>query len=173
MVAALAFAGIGGVLAGPAQAGIVINVPASAPTIEAGIDVGSHGDTVLVAPGTYVEHIDFKGKAIEVRSSAGPRSTVIGGGGTSVVVVFKSGETRSPVLNGFTITHGLLGSEGGPGLISGAGVGINDASPINYVPGLTVPNLVVVKVAPGARPTCTTAGGSTHLVADVAGWFAG
>ena len=64
-----------------------------------------------------------------MKSSAGPASTVIDGGNTSVVVVFKSAETRASILRGFTITHGLLPSVGGPGVLSGAGIAIADASP--------------------------------------------
>ena len=47
---------------------LTIHVPADEPTIQDGLDVAVGGDTVLVAPGTYVENIDFIGKAITVRS---------------------------------------------------------------------------------------------------------
>src|SRR5438270_13816905 len=90
-----------------------INVPVDQPTIQAGIDAASGGDTVLVAPGTYVENINFRGKGITVKSSAGAKATTIDGNSAGSVVTFKTGETRAAVLDGFTITHGLDISNGG------------------------------------------------------------
>jgi len=113
--------------AGPAHAAGVISVPAGQPTIQAAINAASAGDTVVVAPGIYHERIDFKGKAIEVRSAAGPASTIIDGDGGGIVVVFHTAETRASVLRGFTITDGVeppMESQ-----LVGGGVAVHSASP--------------------------------------------
>lgn len=91
--------------AGAASAA-TIHVPGDQPTIQAGINAAANGDTVLVAPGTYYENIDFKGKAITVTSSGGDAQTIIDGGYKNPAVVFQSHETRSSILSGFTIQHG-------------------------------------------------------------------
>jgi hypothetical protein len=90
----------------------IVHVPGDAGTIQAGIDMAVHGTTVVVAPGTYRENIRFNGKAIEVRSAAGPAVTVIDGGGDTVMrtaVAFYDHETRASVLRGFTIRDGRNG----------------------------------------------------------------
>ncbi len=87
-----------------------IHVPADQPTIQAGIDAATNGDTVLVAAGTYKENIDFKGKAITVISESGAAQTIIDGSqGQGPAVSFTSGETRQSILSGFTVQNG--GSE--------------------------------------------------------------
>jgi len=93
-------------LAGWASAQATINVPADQPTIQAGINAAANGDTVLVAPGTYLEKINFMGKAITVRGSGGPKVTTIQANIPGTVVVFGSGEGPASVLEGFTITGG-------------------------------------------------------------------
>ncbi|MDP9072340.1 MAG: hypothetical protein M3N68_13865, partial [Actinomycetota bacterium] len=45
------------------------------------------------------------------------------------------------------------------------------ASNLNFVAGQTVPNLVVAKVGNDGNITFFNAAGSTHVVADVVGWF--
>jgi len=85
----------------------LIRVPQDQPTIQDGINAAHNGDTVLVSPGTYVENINFNGKAITVTSIKGPEVTIIDGGQKSQVVSFLSNEARDSVINGFTIQNGL------------------------------------------------------------------
>jgi parallel beta-helix repeat protein/predicted outer membrane repeat protein len=84
-------------------------VPDQYASINQAIAAASNGDTVLVKPGRYSETIDFNGKAIAVRSSAGRHLTVIDGGQSGRVVTFAQGEQAGSVLEGFTITNGIGG----------------------------------------------------------------
>jgi len=45
------------------------------------------------------------------------------------------------------------------------------ASDLNWVPGLTVPNLVVVKVGPNGKIDLYNPAGSTDVIIDVVGWY--
>ena len=108
-------------LASVAAAQTTIRVPIDQPTIQAAINAAASGDTVLVAPGTYFERIDFSGKAIVVTSESGPATTIINGGAGGVVVTFDSGEGPGAVLRGFTVTNG--------GGFMGGGVAVSSASP--------------------------------------------
>lgn len=104
-----------------AAAQTTIRVPADQPTIQAGIAAAAPGDIVLVAPGTYVERINFLGKSVIVMSEAGPGGTTIDGGAGGAVVTFSAGEGRGAVISGFTITNG--------GGFFGSGVVVSNASP--------------------------------------------
>ena len=109
-----------------------IRVPADVPTIQAGINASSDGDTVLVSPGTYDENINFKGKAITVTSGASSfadtlaSSTFISGASDGPVVVFASNESSTSILNGFTIQNAYASPASG---LNGAGISISNASP--------------------------------------------
>ncbi|MGA7238047.1 MAG: hypothetical protein WBY44_20335 [Bryobacteraceae bacterium] len=87
-------------------AAVTINVPADHPTIQGAITSASNGDTIMVAPGTYQENLNFLGKAITVTSSGGAAVTIIDGRGTDSVVRFGAKEGPTSVLNGFTLQHG-------------------------------------------------------------------
>jgi hypothetical protein len=82
--------------------------------IQAAIIAAVNGvDQVLVHDGVYAERINFKGKAITVRSVNGPDVTIIDGGKKGSVVVFNSGEERDSLLEGFTIKNGHAANGGG------------------------------------------------------------
>jgi len=83
-------------------------------TLQAAIDAASPGDMVVVRDGTYAgpgnRDIDFRGKAITVKSENGPQRCVISCGGSAQEphrgFTFRSGEGPEAVLLGFTITGG-------------------------------------------------------------------
>jgi hypothetical protein len=101
-----------------------IHVPKDQPTIQDGINAANNGDTVLVAPGKYVENINFNGKAIIVTSAKGPKVTVIDGNKLGPVATFISKETTTSVLRGFTLENGV-----GGGYWDGGGAAIAYSSP--------------------------------------------
>jgi Right handed beta helix region/Abnormal spindle-like microcephaly-assoc'd, ASPM-SPD-2-Hydin len=103
-----------------------IHVPADQPTIQAGINTASNGDTVLVSSGTYYENITFSGKAITLTSASGPGATIINGQQQGPVVTFTNNEQRTSVLSGFTITNGYGNFNAG---YQGGGILMNGASP--------------------------------------------
>jgi len=81
-------------------------------SIQDAIAAANDGDVVHVAAGTYVEDLDFLGKAIRV-VGAGAASTVVRGTGAGPVVTFRSGETEASVLDDVTVTGGLAARGGG------------------------------------------------------------
>lgn len=125
---AAAFPLIGCLLGPGAASAATLKVPGDFPTIQAAINAASPGDTVLVSPGTYVENLNFDGKAITVTSKKGPKKTIIDGGAKDSVATFASGEGTGSVLNGFTLRNGRSGFDT-PGFGDGGGVRIASTSP--------------------------------------------
>jgi hypothetical protein len=75
----------------------IINVPADYATIQAGIDASANGDTVLVAPGEYIEVFYMHGKNILLTSSHGPDTTLVRGH-----CWIDSGEDSTCIIKGFS-----------------------------------------------------------------------
>jgi parallel beta-helix repeat protein len=106
-----------------------LTVPGQYATIQLAINAATAGDVVVVSPGTYSECIDFNGRAITVRStnvtdySVVSTTIICGNGSGDQVVAFRSSETATSALKGFTIS----GNEGNS---NGGGVRCYGASPI-------------------------------------------
>ena len=95
-----------------------LQVPSEYSTIQLAINASTDGDMVLVAPGTYFENIDFKGRSIVVTSHFilnnnldYIKNTIIDANNpnnpdSASCVSFHSGEDSTAVIQGFTITGG-------------------------------------------------------------------
>lgn len=108
---------------------LTINVPLDQPTIQAGINAASNGDTIMVAGGNYSgpgnRSMDFLGKHILLKSIAGMDQTIVNCSSEERWdrgFVFRSGEDSSSVLDGFTIM-------GCNNFEAGGAVFINSSSP--------------------------------------------
>lgn len=103
-----------------------LHVPAQFSTIQDAIDASSNGDSIIVAPGRYTgvgnRDLNFFGKAITLKSSDGPQSTVIDCEKMGRGVIFQKGEGRDSQFIGFTITNGYVD---GNSFYGGKGGGIH------------------------------------------------
>ncbi len=87
------------------------HVPKNYKTIQAAIDAAKPKDTVLVAPGRYVENIKMIDKGITVKSSHGPLCTTIDGNFEykPVIDCTSWSSPTSDVIEGFTVVNGGFG----------------------------------------------------------------
>jgi len=121
--------------------------------IQAAIDDANDGDIIEVRPGTYTgtgnRDIDFKGKAITVKSEYGPEDCIIYCQGSQTQshrgFYFQSGESLNSVLDGFTITNGYT--------LNGSGICCRNSSP-------KITNCIIIgNIARSSQPNAGFGGG--------------
>jgi len=92
-------------------------VPDDFANIQAALDGAPANDEVIVRDGTYTgagnKNLDFKGKALTLRSENGPESTIIDCEGDGRGFIFQWGETSATIVEGFSIINGGNVNEGG------------------------------------------------------------
>lgn len=103
--------------AGHPVSALLIRVPQDHPNIQAAIDAADHGDTVLIAPGTWTgpgnRDLDPSGKAIVIRSAGGAESCIIDCRGLGRGFHFHNCESSITVVKDLTIRGGFAESGGG------------------------------------------------------------
>ncbi len=104
-----------------ADTGADLVVPLDQPSIQNALNAADEGGRVCVEPGTYVEQIDFLGKALELFGASGAEVTTISGGGIGPVVRFIGGEGPASVMRGFSVTDGHA--------FAGGGILVQESSP--------------------------------------------
>lgn len=111
----LAMAALFAVAAAAARAE-TLRVPADYPTIQAALTAAQDGDDVLVADGVYRgphnRGLNFRGRAVVLRSENGPANCTIDCSGQDYGIVFDDRETLATLVDGFTITRAGMGFSG-------------------------------------------------------------
>jgi parallel beta-helix repeat protein len=163
-----------------AQAQRIIQVPGNAPTVQAGINMANAGDTVSIAPGTYIGPINFNGKAITV-SGSGPGVILDGGSADGPVVTFNSGETRSSILQNVTVQNGssaplptaggIYISQASPTILNsviqnnqGCGIGVISGAPLIQGNKIVNNRFEVNSTSPGCLPVASSFFGGGGIV---------
>ncbi len=100
-----------------AQAQQTRRVPQDLPSIQAAIDASASGDTVLVSPGTYTEHLTIDSKVIHLVSVDDASDTFLDGNRSAPILTITNVHSLDTSVDGFTLQHGLR-----PGGLSGGGI---------------------------------------------------
>jgi predicted outer membrane repeat protein len=154
---------------GPA---VTIHVPGDEPTIQAGIDAASDGDTVLVACDTYYEHGITMKSGVTLRSEAGEPSCVTIDATGPTDRVFSIMDVQSCVIAGVTVTGGNVMNGAGARAV-GASVTFEDCvftgNSATRGGGLYCEDAVVTLLGcTFAGNAATTIGGGVHLDSSAA-----
>jgi parallel beta-helix repeat protein len=111
----------------------VVHVPGDVATIKAGIGLASAGDTVLVACGTYNEHNIRMKSGVVLLSETGQPDCVTIDAQQQDRVIYGRGVGSTTIIEGITITGGLV-PQGAPGEpADGGGLYFTDNSSLSII----------------------------------------
>ena len=118
MTTKLVFSSIASIALAPSGFGADLLVPAQFASIQAAVDAASHGDVILVSPGTYVG-FSFGGKVVTVRGVGVEGAVVIDQAGAGRAISAPNITLGEAVIDNITIRNAALRSDtpvGGAGI---------------------------------------------------------
>jgi len=80
-------------------------------TIQQALGIAANGDTIRVAPGTYLENLNWANADVSLIGTAGAATTIVDGGANGSVVIVPLG--ASATINGVTLRNGSAVAGGG------------------------------------------------------------
>ncbi len=132
---------------------------------------GVAGETVVVvSAGRYTPLTPAR--ILDTRDGTGGVTGPIGSGSTAIVQV--AGRGGVPASGAAAVALNVTATQptaDGFLTIYPSGTARPVASNLNFSPGKTVPNMVVVKLGTGGAVDVFNSAGTTHVLFDVAGWF--
>jgi hypothetical protein len=135
---------------------------------------GDPGETVAVGQegGRYTPLTPAR--ILDTRTGIGGVAVPLGPGATIDVQVTGQGGVPATGVSAVAMNVTVTGPTGDGYLtVFPAGAARPVVSNLNFTPGHTVPNLVVVGVGAGGRVSMFNSAGDSHLIVDVTGWYAG
>jgi hypothetical protein len=130
----------------------------------------SDGSTSSTATGMYGPLTPAR--ILDTRNGTGGHSHALGSGQSIAVQATGVGGVPSSGVSAVVLNVTVTGPSAGSYLtVYPSGSSVPTASNLNFSPGQTVPNLVVVKVGSGGMVNVYNAVGATDVVFDVAGWY--
>ena len=126
---------------------------------------------VQAGPGRYIPLTPAR--ILDTRDGTGGAAGPLGPGSTIDVQV--TGRGGVPVGGASAVAMNVTATQptavGYLTLFPAGSDAVPSVSNVNFIPGQTVPNLVVLKLGPTGGVSLFNASGDTHVIFDVAGWF--
>jgi hypothetical protein len=150
-----------------------VNVYNAAGTTDVVFDVAgwySDGSSTSTATGLYGSLTPAR--ILDTRNGTGGYSHEVGPGQAIAVQATGVGGVPSSGVSAVVLNVTVTGPSAGSYLtVYPSGSSVPTASNLNFGPGQTVANLVIVKVGSGGKVNVYNAAGSTDVIFDVAGWY--
>ncbi len=133
---------------------------------------GYYTTTAAASPSTGLFHALPPSRLLDTRNGTGGAAAPVGSGKSIGLQVTGVGGVPATGVSAVVLNATVTGpTAGGYVTVYPAGTARPTTSTLNFSPGQTIANRVVVRVGQGGMVTLFNFAGNTHLVADVTGWY--